>query len=77
MKLTIKYFGLLAEITNSPEESVDFNGGSVSDLRKELSKKHPGLQQVNYQVAQDLNIVSDEVEILSNEIALLPPFAGG
>jgi len=77
MKLTIKYFGLLAEITKCVEETVDFEGSSVSDLRKDLSEKHPGLLHVNYQVAQDLNIVTNEVNIISNEIALLPPFAGG
>jgi molybdopterin converting factor small subunit len=77
MKLTIKYFGLLAEITKCVEESIEFSGGSVNDLRKELTEKHSGLLQVNYQVAQDLEIVSDETEIRSNEIVLLPPFAGG
>ena len=77
MKLTIKYFGLLAEITKCVEESIEFSGRSVSDLRKEISEKHSGLLTANYQVAQDLEIVSDEVEIRSNEIVLLPPFAGG
>jgi len=77
MKISIKYFGLLAEITNCSEESFEFEGGSVSNLRQELSEKHPGLSGVNYQVAQDLKIVADEGEIHSNKIALLPPFAGG
>ena len=77
MKISIKYFGLLAEITECTEESFDFEGVTVSDLRMVLSEKHAGLSQVNYQVAQDLNIVSDEGAIHSNEIALLPPFAGG
>jgi molybdopterin converting factor small subunit len=77
MKLSIKYFGLLAEITKCSEESFDFDGDSVSDLRKEISEKHPGLLVVKYQVAQDLKIVADEGTIHSNEIALLPPFAGG
>ena len=77
MKLSIKYFGLLAEISKCSEESIDFDGDSVSDLRRVLSEKHPGLLQVNYQVAQNMTIAADEIEILSNEIALLPPFAGG
>ena len=75
--LSIKYFGLLAEITKCAEETIDFGGGSVSDLRKILAKKHPGLLLVSYQVAQNLNIVVDEAKIHSNEVALLPPFAGG
>jgi molybdopterin synthase sulfur carrier subunit len=77
MKLSIRYFGLLAEITECSEESIEFGGGSVSDLRKELVEKHPGLLEVKYQVALDLKIVSDDGAIHSNEIALLPPFAGG
>jgi molybdopterin synthase sulfur carrier subunit len=77
MKISIKYFGLLAEIADCTEESIEFDGESVSDLRKVLSEKYPELLQVNYQVAQELNIVAEEGEIHSNEIALLPPFAGG
>jgi molybdopterin synthase sulfur carrier subunit len=77
MNLTIKYFGLLAEITECSEETLEFSKTSVSDLLEVLFEKYPDLKEKDFQVAQNLEIVS-KVAILSNtEIALLPPFSGG
>jgi len=77
MMLKIKYFGLLAEITNCEEEVMNFSKVSVSDLLEELFRKYPGLKEKDFQVAQNLEIVSKETMISENEIALLPPFSGG
>ena len=43
MKLNIKYFGLLAEITERSEETLEFTKSSVSELLDVLFKKYPGL----------------------------------
>ena len=48
MKLTIKYFGLLAEITGCSEERMAFSKASVSDLLDELFIKHPGLKEKRF-----------------------------
>ena len=77
MKLTIKYFGLLAEVTQCAEERMAFSKASVSDLLDELFIKHPGLKEKDFQVAQNLEVVSKEAPISTTEIALLPPFSGG
>ncbi|PHS67524.1 MAG: molybdopterin synthase sulfur carrier subunit [Flavobacterium sp.] len=77
MKLTIKYFGLLAEVTQCNEEQFDFLGSNVSELREALYQKYEMLTQTDFQVAQNQILVSNDVEITETEIALLPPFAGG
>ena len=77
MQLTIKYFGLLAEITNCDQESLDFKNTRVSELLEFLYSKYPGLKQKDFKVAENFEIVSTDHEITNPEIALLPPFSGG
>lgn len=75
--MNIKYFGLLAEITQCKEETLVFSKNSVSDLLEVLFEKYPDLKEKDFQVAQNLEIVSKEAILLNTEIALLPPFSGG
>ena len=77
MKLTIKYFGLLTEVTHCNEEQIDFSGTQVSELLDSIYSKYPKLKETDFQIAQNNTITNDETEISSAEIALLPPFAGG
>ena len=77
MNLKIKYFGLLAEITECSEETLAFSKTSVSDLLEVLFEKYPDLKEKDFQVAQNLEIVSKEAILSNTEIALLPPFSGG
>ena len=77
MNLKIKYFGVLAEITNCSEETITYTKGSVSDVLMLLFEKYPALKETDFQVAQDLEIVSKDTLLLESEIALLPPFSGG
>ena len=77
MKLTIKYFGQIAEITQCNEEEMEFSGNTISDLRETLYHKYSNLTNKNFQIAQNQELVSNETKITTNEIALLPPFAGG
>ncbi len=77
MILTIKYFGLLAEVTQCNEEQFDFSGSKVSELREALYQKYEMLSLKDFQVAQNQVWVSNDIEITETEIALLPPFAGG
>ena len=41
MHLTIKYFGLIAELTTRQEEDLEFSGSTVSDLLEMLHAKYP------------------------------------
>lgn len=77
MILKIKYFGLLAEITNCNDETIEFSNSSVSELLYLLFNKYPELKNKDFQVAQNNEIISKESVVLEGEIALLPPFSGG
>ena len=77
MKLNIKYFGMLSEITQQQEETIDFKHQTVSDLLAILQAKYPLLKEKNFKVAQNCKIVNHQEIIKQTEIALLPPFAGG
>ncbi len=77
MDLKIKYFGLLAEITLCNEEVLEFSETTISEVLEVLHNKYPSLRDKDFQVAQDLEIVSKDSIVSATEIALLPPFSGG
>ncbi|KJD36568.1 hypothetical protein PW52_02655 [Tamlana sedimentorum] len=77
MEITIKYFGQIAEETNTTEETIRIENGNISNILTLLLKKYDGLKYKDFQVAQNQEIVSPETEITGAEIALLPPFSGG
>jgi len=77
MQITIKYFGQIAEVTQTHEEILEIKNGLVSDLLELLNSKYIGLKNKDFQIAQNQEIVSIETELSGAEIALLPPFSGG
>lgn len=77
MNLNIKYFGVLAEITQCSEETLSFSEGTVGELLTMLLSKYPALGTKDFQVAHKQEIVTKDTKITNPEIALLPPFSGG
>jgi molybdopterin synthase sulfur carrier subunit len=77
MNITIKYFGLIAEVTNKNEEIIYFSGNSIAEILEHLYSKYPNLKNKDFKVAQNQELVSETTEISGQELALLPPFAGG
>ena len=78
MSLKIKYLGMLAEATGKNEEILEFNVISVSQLIKTLQKKYPQFITMSFKVAVNHTLVEENTELKENdEVALLPPFAGG
>ena len=77
MHINIKYFGQIAEVTQKEEENLEFSGIIVSELVETLYLKYSNLRTKNFQIAQNQELVSMEAELTGNDIALLPPFAGG
>ncbi|HAY32578.1 MAG TPA: MoaD/ThiS family protein [Ignavibacteria bacterium] len=79
MKVKVLYFGVTADITGKENEFI----ADVKDLKaltEILTSLYPGLRNANYRFAVNLKLI-DDVNILSlkedDEVALLPPFAGG
>lgn len=79
MKLTIKYFGMIAEVVGQDEEIIEFTEAiTVDNLNTQLQNKYSSISSKNYQIAvnQDISL-GDFIITEDAEIALLPPFAGG
>ena len=77
--ITVKYFGEIAEATNCNEEQVVTASNKLSELIEQLSKKHK-LERFQLIIALNQNLVelNDNITINNNdELAILPPFAGG
>jgi len=77
MTLTVKYFGMLAEVTQCQEETFDNTKVTISEFLEALFLKYPGLREKDFRVAQHQKIAAKTEEITASELALLPPFAGG
>jgi molybdopterin synthase sulfur carrier subunit len=77
MTINVKYFGLIAEITACEMETILFTKSNISEFLEMLYKKYPNLENKDFQVAQNHEMVSQDALITGNELALLPPFAGG
>jgi len=79
MNLKIKTFGITRDILGGREIVFELKGKSVSDLRDELTQKHhelAGLRSLFIAVNQEY--AADEIALNeSDEIALIPPVAGG
>lgn len=78
MKVSIKYFGMIAETVGRQEEVLELNDNiSVSELKHLQIEKYKVQDPESVQVA--VNQELDEELILKDgdEVAFLPPFAGG
>ncbi len=77
--INIKYFGVIAEKTNLESEKISFDFNQLSKIVESIKNKYH-LHQLSFQISLNLNLVNSEDSIIVNdgdEIAFLPPFAGG
>jgi len=78
MILNLKYFGMVAEAVHKNEESFNFSGKSISELDLAIKIKYSKLDQLNYTFAVNHTMANKDLLLTENdEVALLPPFAGG
>lgn len=80
MTITLKYFGLLADITQLKEEQFTFEQEtiSVSALKSKIENSYQSMQNTTYSIAVNQAMSSLQATIKDQDvIAFLPPFAGG
>lgn len=77
MQVTVLFFGALIEVTNVPSLNID--GIDTTDQALEyLHQKFPLLCHYKFSVALNQDFLSDSANLHDgDEMALLPPFAGG
>lgn len=80
MKITVKYFGIIADITQKKEEVffVDDESNTVKKMQLKLEINYPKILVINYLIAVNKKFLQNDIVLKNNDIiALLPPFAGG
>ncbi|MGL4384909.1 MAG: MoaD/ThiS family protein [Flavobacterium sp.] len=80
MRVTLKYFGLLAEITHRNEEQMELTAdvNTLLGLKSAVEHRFPAFQKTAYSIALNQALCNDDLALKDDdEIAFLPPFAGG
>ena len=78
MRLKVRYFGMITDWVGTDCEDIEMEGKSVQDLQKELISSIPQLETITIQIGVNQSIASSETLLNeSDEVAILPPFAGG
>lgn len=74
--MRILLFGIIAEKAGADHLKMEAN--SVAALRDALIARIPGLGGVRYAIAVDRRVVTSDMPLTGiEEVAVLPPFAGG
>jgi sulfur-carrier protein len=72
----VLFFGVLTEVTGISEESLSVN--TLDELKLVVFKKYLMLQQYNFVVSLNQKLINTNVDLKDgDELAFLPPFAGG
>ncbi len=74
--MDVLLFGMVAE--NAGATTIAVEARSLHALRRELATRIPGLEQMSYAIAVDRKVIHEDRALVgTEEIAVLPPFAGG
>jgi sulfur-carrier protein len=77
MEVKVLFFGVLAEVTGTSCKHY-FDTVTTSDLKLRIADDFPEIVHYNYRVALNSQITEGEQSLNSgDEVAFLPPFAGG
>lgn len=77
MRISVKYFGIIAERTAKDIETFNFTDACDKNILRALIENKYNLEGIHYSIAINRKI-SNNLSITENdEVALLPPFAGG
>jgi sulfur-carrier protein len=77
MEVKVLFFGVLAEVTGIPlKHYIDV--ASLGDLKIRIQDDYPEIVHYNFRVAVNNEITDKNLHLKAgDEIALMPPFAGG
>ena len=77
MEVKVLFFGVLAEISGTSVKHYR-NVKSISDLKLRINDDFPEIAHYNFRIS--VNSEMTDIDLLfksGDEVALLPPFAGG
>lgn len=74
--MNVLLFGVLADITG--RSTIEMEAKDIDSLKVILSTQYPALIQHRFQFAVNREIIKNNIALkYGDEVALLPPFAGG
>ena len=77
MKVTVLLFGMLSDKTRNPSIEAE-DVADTDELMKQLEERFPSLIGMQFNLSVNQEMYKENVELYDgDEIALLPPFAGG
>jgi molybdopterin synthase sulfur carrier subunit len=75
--INLIYFGSVMDITGTTAETLT-GLASIDELNQQLIARFPGLAAVSYRFSVNRKLTTENLLLTDgDEIALLPPFAGG
>ncbi|WP_298224988.1 MoaD/ThiS family protein [Flavobacterium sp.] len=80
MDITVKYFGIIADVTSKKEETFTLSDAvnSIQSLQFHLEQLYPEIKNTTYSLAINQKLTNQNETLQDqDEIALLPPFSGG
>jgi len=78
MKIEVLFFGVLSEITGKQALSLDENAADTNELNDKLRGEYPEIKTVTYRIAVNHEIIDSNTKLNDgDEVAFMPPFAGG
>ncbi len=77
MKVNVLFFGILTDIVKTSSMQID-DVENIRQLKSWLWKNFPQTKDMDFQIALNKNIIDGKHDLKDgDEVALLPPFAGG
>ncbi len=77
MEINVLFFGVLAEVAKTMFKHYR-DVESFSDLMHRIQDEFPEMVHYNYRIAVNSEIVNEDPELKNmDEVAFMPPFAGG
>lgn len=78
MVVKVNYLGMLVDQTGKNEEEISLTDNKLASLDAALKDRYPMFKELPYNIVVNHEVAPSNLELqLEDEIALLPPFAGG
>jgi len=76
-KIKVLFFGSISEASGRTEEFVELEG-NLDELTGLIKEKYPSLIEIRHSLAVNQEIMTGDARLNDgDEVAFLPPFAGG
>lgn len=79
MKIKVLFFGILTEVTEKEETYVEFTKPiDIESLKNFVLYQYPDIEKYLFKISVNKNLCEENISLHhGDEVAFLPPFAGG